>query len=156
MIEAAGPVRTIPLSRWISNGTLKRVTVKRIKGIAERDALRAIARAHAYDGRPYDRFFYETRDQIYCSELVYAAYKEGPGIEVGTLERVRDLKVDSKAVRTVIEDRWQRHPLCQAGPNRNFEACYAAILEQTLVTPASIARDPQMETVYSNFGPAGE
>lgn len=152
VVEAVGPVRTIPLERWIGNGTGKRITVKRLKGLTEADARRAVARAHVYDGRPYDQFFYETRDKIYCSELIYAAFKEGPEIDVGTVERVRDLKVGNEAVRAVIEDRWTKHPLCQKGPNRKFEACYQAILDQTLVTPASIARDPKMETVYSNFG----
>ena len=39
----------------------------------------------------------------------------------------------------------------------NFNACYKLILDQTLVTPASIARDPKLELIYSNFGPeAGE
>jgi hypothetical protein len=156
VVEAARHVRTVPLDRWIKYGTLKRITVKRIKGLSERDALNAVARAHAYDGRPYDFYFYEARDQIYCSELVYAAFKEGTGITVGKVERVRDLAIDSRAVRAVIEDRWKRHPLCQSGANTKFEACHAAILDQTLVTPASIARDPQMEDVYSNFGIAGE
>jgi Permuted papain-like amidase enzyme, YaeF/YiiX, C92 family len=156
VVEAAGPVRTVPLKYWINNGAANRITIKRIKGLSESDARMAIARAHTYDGVPYDIFFLNTRDAIYCSELIYAAFKEGPKITVGREEKVRELHFDNAAVRHLIEARWQKHPLCQSKDIATFEACYNVILEQTLVTPASIARDPKMELVYSNFGIAGD
>lgn len=156
VIEAVGPVRRIPLDRWITNGTGGRITIKRLKGLTDEDALSAVRRANFYNGRPYDIFFLDSRDAIYCSELVQAAYKEGAGIEVGVIEKVRDLKFDNAASRGLIEARWHRHPLCQAKGAATFEACYQLILEQTLVTPASIARDKRMETIYSNFGLVGD
>ena len=156
VVEAAGPVRTVPLKYWINNGTANRITIKRIKGLSESDARAAVARAHTYDGVPYDIFFLNTRDAIYCSELIYAAFKEGPKIAVGREEKVRDLHFDNAAVRHLIEARWQKHPLCQSKDIATFEACYQVILDQTLVTPASVARDPKLELVYSNFGIAGD
>ena len=156
VVEAVGPVRTIPLDRWIANGRGKRITIKRLRNLDESKAKAVIARAHHYDDYPYDIFFYESRDAIYCSELVYAAFLEAVGITVGRVEKVRDLHIDNAAVRKLIEARWQRHPLCQSNETTTFEACYALVLEQTLVTPASIARDPQMELVYSNFGMVGD
>src|SRR5690606_33057029 len=84
VIEAVGPVRVIALDKWIKNGVDEKVTIKRIKDLSEEDAKAAVSRARAYLGRPYDHFFYESRDQIYCSELVYAAFKEGPKIDVGS------------------------------------------------------------------------
>lgn len=152
VIEAVGPVRVIALDAWIKNGVDEKVTIKRVKDLSEEDAKAAVARARAYLGRPYDHFFYETRDQIYCSELVYAAFKEGPEIEVGTVERMGDLNIDTPAARTLIQQRWKAHPLCTSKGATTFEACHALIVEQTVITPASIARDPQMETVFSNFG----
>lgn len=152
VIEAVGPVRVIGLDKWIKNGVDEKVTVKRIKDLSKEDAKAAVSRARAYLGRPYDHFFYESRDQIYCSELVYAAFKEGPKIGVGSVERMGDLNIDTPAARTLIKQRWKAHPLCKAKGATTFEACHALIVEQTVITPASIARDPQMELVYSNFG----
>ena len=156
VVEAVGPVRTIPLDRWIARGRGKRITIKRLKNLDEPKAKAVIARAHHYDGYPYYIFFYDSRDAIYCSELVYAAFIEAIGISVGRVEKLRDLHIDNVAVRKLIESRWQRHPLCQSNATTTFDACYALVLEQTMVTPASIARDPQMDLVYSNFGVMGD
>ena len=152
VIEAVGPVRVVPLDKWIGNGSGGRVTVKRVRDLDEGDAKQALERARYYLGRPYDHYFYEMRDQIYCSELVYAAFKEGPDIDVGTVERMGDLNIRTPAARKLIQQRWKSHPLCKAQGARTFDACYELILEQTVVTPASIARDPKLELVYSNFG----
>ncbi|NOT72209.1 MAG: peptidoglycan peptidase [Hyphomicrobium sp.] len=156
VVEAVGPVRTIPLDRWIANGTARRITIKRVKGLTSAAAQSAIARAHTYDGYPYDIYFHDSRDAIYCSELVYAAFKEGPNISVGRVEKIRDLAINNSPTRSLIEARWQRYPPCQAKGIASFDACFQVILEQTLVTPASIARHPALELVYSNFGPAGD
>lgn len=156
VIEAAGPVQTVPLRDWIEKGNGSRVTIKRIKGLDEAQAKAATASARRYLGRPYDHYFYETRDQIYCSELVYAAFKDGPGIAVGREEKVRDLNIDTAAAQKLIRQRWKTHPLCKTRSARTFEACYALILDQTLVTPASIARDTRMELVYTSFGLGAE
>lgn len=157
VIEAVGPVRTIPFSKWIAKGVGQRVTIKRIRGLSEADANSAVARAHVYDGRPYDVFFYETRDAIYCSELVHAAFKEGPNLSLGVEEKVSDLKIDNVAAKKLIEQRWRKHPACQTKQTANFKTCFNLILNQKLVTPASIARDAKLDLVYTNFGPeAGE
>ncbi len=60
VVEAVGPVRTIPFEKWRGKGVGKRITVKRIKGLKDDEAKSAVARAHHYDGLPYDVFFYET------------------------------------------------------------------------------------------------
>lgn len=152
VIEAVGPVQEVSLETWIKNGDGGRITVKRIKGLEEAQARQAIASARRYLGRPYDHYFYETRDQIYCSELVFAAFKEGPGLTVGREEQVRDLNIDTAAAQKLISQRWRSHPLCRTKGAKTFKECYAHILDQTLVTPASIARDPQMEMIYTSFG----
>ena len=155
-VEAVGPVKTTPLDQWITRGEGGRITVKRLKGLDETAARKALKAAHVYDGRPYDPFFYSGRDAIYCSELVHLAFQEGAGIAIGKEEKVKDLHIDNAAVRALIEARWRQHPMCINAKAATFKACYALILEQTLVTPASVARDPKLETVYSNFGFAGD
>jgi hypothetical protein len=156
VIEAVGPVRAVPFNQWIRNGDDGRITIKRIKGLSEEDAKKATARARHYLGRPYDHFFYEARDQIYCSELVYAAFKEGANRDVGRVEKVSELNIDTGAAQKLIKQRWKSHPLCKAKSAGTFQACYNLILDQALVTPASIARDAQMELIYTNFAPGAE
>ena len=153
VVEAVGPVQTIPLDDWIARGTAGRITIKRMKSLTPEQAWQAVTQAHRYDGLPYDFFFTNGEDAIYCSELVHLAYSNGAKISVGAVQRVRDLSLDNFAVRNLIERRWRRHPLCQPVEENTFAGCYQKILDQELVTPASIAADPKFELIYSNFGP---
>lgn len=156
VIEAGAKVHTTPIEEWIERGTAGRLTIKRVRGLSEDDAKKAIAAAHVYDGRPYDFYFHDDKETIYCSELVHRAFAEGPGLTVGKVEHVRDLHIDNAAVRSIIEARWQRHPLCADNAAHDFDSCYKIILGQTLVTPAAVARDPQLDLVFSNFSFAGD
>lgn len=156
VVEAVGPVKSTPLANWIARGTAGRITVKRVKGLSEGQAQSVLAAAHAYDGKPYDPFFYKGHDAIYCSELVHLAYLEGAKIEVGKEERVKELRVNNGIVRKLVEARWRQYPACIAAQSANLDECYPLILEETLVTPASVARDLKLETVFSNFGVLGD
>ena len=156
VVEATGPVRTTSLDTWIEHGTGGRITIKRVKGLEADAARKALAAAHTHDGKPYDHFFYKGRDAIYCSELVHLAFKDGAGLAIGAEQRVKDLNIDNAAVRSLIEARWRQYPVCVAKKAASFEACYPMTLEETLVTPASVARDAKLETVFTNFGPAGD
>jgi hypothetical protein len=152
VVEAIGPVTSTPLDEWIDRGNGKRVTIKRFKSINGEQKAKLLAAAHALDGLPYDIFFLNGEDAIYCSELVYLAFKQGLGLSVGKVEKVRDLSINNFASRGLIEKRWRKHPLCAKGGADTFESCFAKILEQELVTPASIAADPRFELVFSNYG----
>ena len=156
VIEASSPVKATPLDQWIARGTGGRVTVKRLANLNGAEARDIIAEADKYLGRPYDIFFLDGADAIYCSELVHLAFRDGAGIGLGQVQRVGDLDIDYAPVRKLIEARWQMYPLCRDGQQASFESCYQTILQQTLVTPASIARDPKLELVFSNFGLAAE
>jgi hypothetical protein len=95
-------------------------------------------------------YFYFDNDAVYCSELVYDAYKE-TGIPVGKIEKIGGLHIDNPAAMKLLEQRWQSHPLCRNGKAKDFETCRDKIMQQDLITPASIAADPKLETVYSNY-----
>ena len=156
VVEATGPVKSTPLLQWIGQGVGGRVTVKRLKGLDEASARKALAAAHTHDGKPYDSFFYKGRDAIYCSELVHLAFADGAGIWIGKEERIRDLSLNSEAVQAMIAARWRQHPACIAAKAATLEACMPKLLEETLVTPGSVARDPKLETVFSNFESGAE
>jgi hypothetical protein len=156
VVEAAGPVRTTALDQWIGRGAGGRIAVKRVSDLSEAAAAKALAEAGRYEGRPYDLYFLDGDDQIYCSELVRLAFADGPGIVLGEVQQVKSLDLDHSSVRGLIERRWRHHPSCRNGAAATLEACYRIILDQTLVTPASIARDAKLHLVYSNFGWAGD
>ena len=105
VVEAAQSVQSTPLARWIARGTAGRITVKRVRGLSEKNALKVLAAAHAYDGRPYDFFFHDDAETIYCSELVHRAFAEGADMTLGRMQSPRDLNIDNAAVRKLIEAR---------------------------------------------------
>lgn len=150
--EATGPVKTTPLDQWIKHGTGSRITIKRMADLHPEEAVSVLKAAHNYDGLPYDIFFLPSKDAIYCSELVQLAFKEGAGINLGKFEKVKTLNIDNFAARKLIQKRWRKDPLCQPAENETFESCFNKILEQDLVTPASISADSKLQTVYSNYG----
>ncbi len=156
VIEAISPVKVTPLDEWIDDGRGGRITIKRDASLTQEQAGAILAEARKYLGLPYDFFFLNGRDEFYCSELVHVAYGEGAGISLGKIQKVKELDLDYAPVRSLIEQRWQRHPLCRNGQKQSFDDCYQTILEQELVTPASIAHDPKLATIFTNFGLAAE
>jgi hypothetical protein len=151
VIEAVEPVKITPLDRWIDRGVGNRILIKRDNSISASQADAIIAAAKTHLGKPYDLFFLSGLDRLYCSELVDVGFTEGAGIKLGQHVTARQLDLDNYAARKLIAQRWQKHPMCQ-NKDMKFEDCYKVILEQTLITPASIAQDKRLQTVYSNFG----
>jgi hypothetical protein len=149
VMEAIGPVREIPLDKWVKQGIGDRLSIMRIKDLDEAAADKAIKAAGKYLGLPYDFFFLMGNDQIYCSELVYKAFKEGDHIQLGKVENVSDLNINNFAVDKIIKERWKKHPLCSN--ISDYDTCYKTIMSQKLVTPASIAEDKNVELIYTNY-----
>jgi hypothetical protein len=152
VVEGAGPVREIPFSEWLNHGLARRVTIKRMRDLKPEEATRLLNAAQKYYGRPYDILFQFDKEKIYCSELVYYAFREGPHIDIGHEQQIRDLHVDNFAVRGLIKERWQVHPVCKEQGANSYEACYKVIMDQKLITPQSIADDSRLDLVYSNYG----
>jgi hypothetical protein len=149
VIEAAATVRETPLSKWIARGLLRRVAVYRDPELTVSQAQKIIAESEALIGRSYNIFFSFETDAIYCSELPWIAYGKA-GIALGKVEKISDLNVDNLLARRLIERRWRQHPACRAR-GLDLADCSRLILDQTLITPASIARDPKLTLVYSNY-----
>jgi hypothetical protein len=149
VIEAARTVKETPLREWIGRGLLKRVAIYRDPDLSPEQARQILAAARALYGKPYDIFFSFNNDAIYCSELPYLSYKAA-GVAIGKVQKLSDLHVDNFLVRRLIRQRWQRDPEC-TGRHYGFEQCYRYILDQDLITPASIANDGKFRRIYSNY-----
>jgi len=148
VVEAIGPVKETPLSEWISRGENRRFALYRVRDLSPGDATRMLLAAEHYYGRPYDILFRPEDDAIYCSELPHLAFS-AVGKDIGTMTPLRDLKIGDAAVTALIERRWQQHPACKSAAT--MADCVAIIKDQPIVTPASIAADPDVELVYSDF-----
>jgi hypothetical protein len=133
IIEAIGPVRSIPLGKWLKQGDRGHFLQMRLKTVTDEQIASTVKAAQSLLGLPYD-LQYELDDRkIYCSELVYKAYSRGADIEVGKKEALGDLN-------------WRRH--------EKFIRVLAGgelPLDRQMVTPLSIARDPQFKIMYSTF-----
>lgn len=103
VLEAAGKVGYTPLAAWAARGVGGEVVVKRL-----RDAQTVLTPAameklqqqgQALVGRPYDLTFAWSDDRIYCSELVWKVYQRALGVTIGERQRIKDFKLDDRAVR---------------------------------------------------------
>jgi hypothetical protein len=110
VFEAVATVRFTPLDHWIARGVghhfvLKRLrnadTVLNANGI---DKLRMAA--ERFTGRPYDLTFDWSDDRMYCSELVWKAFDRGLGIQVGSLQTIREFNRADPVVRAKLRERY--------------------------------------------------
>ena len=148
VIEAWRTVVETPFDDWIARGEGGRYRLYRVENLTPEQAATAIEAALDYLGLPYDPFFRDGDEAIYCSELVRLAFAAA-GIELGEVETVGDLDIDNPAVRAIFAERWQKHPDCADAADA--EECWARMLDQSIVTPASIADDGRLALINSNF-----
>ena len=150
--EAVGPVKKTPLAEWISHGRGRRLQVMRFKKpLPASDWQKVFAWIQKQQGKPYDIYFTDDNDSFYCSELVHDALQAALGITLGKPQPVGSLQLDNVPARKLIAARWQNYPLCKDGKAKDFDACLAIIKAQNLITPAALAADARLETVYSNY-----
>jgi hypothetical protein len=152
VIEAAHNVHIIALSDWIRHGYGDRFTVKRMRGLTPETAAEVVGSAQLYLGRRYDIFFQFGRARIYGSELVYYAFQDRAKINLGQVQTISALNLSNFAAREIIAAQWRRDPVCQVPGVSSFSDCFAKIQQQPIITPVSIARDPRLVTIYSNYG----
>lgn len=131
VIEAIGPVREIELGNWIRQGRYHGVAAYRLKEEHRRHIPKFIAAAQAYLGRPYDSRYRFDDETIYCSELVFKAWRDVTGTQLGRVRKVSELN-------------WQPYEptirrLEQGGP---------VPLERELITPKDLAEAEQLEPVF--------
>jgi uncharacterized protein YycO len=133
VLEAIGPVTRTPWKKWRARGERARVTVLRPAALSDEQRDAVVTSARAYLGRPYDFAFEWGDEALYCSELVHKAYARGASLELGQPQRLDSL--DLAGLKGALVQRY--------GPE--------IPLGLLLVTPASIAADPDLRVVFSSF-----
>ena len=135
VFEAVAPVKYTQLEEWIARGEGKKFVVKRLKdastilttGAIEK--LRAVERT--FEGKPYDLTFAWSDDRMYCSELVWKVYDRALGIEVGSLQRLKEFNLDDPAVKAKLKERYGN----------------SVPLDETVISPSSIYESERLVTV---------
>jgi uncharacterized protein YycO len=110
VLEAIATVRYTPLSQWAARGTGGKFVVKRLKAplsVAQAKELRTAAERHA--GKPYDLYFEWSDARIYCSELVWKAYHEALGVELGARQKLREFDLSDPVVKTKMRERYGKN-----------------------------------------------
>lgn len=107
VFEAVATVRYTPLSQWTARGTGGKYVVRRLeKGLTAKQAARLRAAAEKYGARPYDLYFEWSDARIYCSELVWKAYRDALGVEVGARQKLRDFDLSDAVVKAKMRERY--------------------------------------------------
>ncbi|MDZ4086671.1 MAG: YiiX/YebB-like N1pC/P60 family cysteine hydrolase [Tabrizicola sp.] len=152
VLEAVRTTRATPLQDWVDQGEGGDVAIYRMQDLTDDQAQAVTKAARSHFGKGYDPYFYRSEETLYCSELVHIAFRDGIGAELGRVQTLGALNLDSAAVRVLIEERWQTHPACADGQAEDADACLALIRDEPLVTPQAVAEDGRLKEVYSSFG----
>jgi hypothetical protein len=130
VLEAIGPVKETGLFTWIRRGRGYRFSVYRLRP-PWRDRVDAvIAEARRHLGKPYDALYEMDDGKIYCSELIYKAFLAATGERLG-----KTCTLGSLDWRP-----WEESIL-------RFAHSARPPLERVMITPAALARAPQLEKV---------
>lgn len=133
---ANGKLRT--WADWKARGAKGKVAIYRLKAkLSEQNVESLWKQATKYDNRPYDFKFAWDNDTIYCSELVWKAYREAMGVETGTVQKYQDYDLTTPAAKLLITrpNSWGSLESVLKRPN------------EPIVSPQSITLSPLLEIV---------
>lgn len=108
VIEAVQPVRWTRMAAWIDRGVDDHAVVMRLHPDRSEAVpwTKVVASAEAHLGKPYDPAFVWSDDRLYCSELVYKAYRDGAGVELAPLRSHKDYDLSDASVQRAIATRY--------------------------------------------------
>jgi len=130
VLEAIGPVREIPMEQWIAQGRGKAFTAYRLKPVHLPHIPAFIDAARTHTGKPYDIRYRFDDESIYCSELIYKAWRDATGEKMGDTVLLGNLA-------------WQKHEALI----REIEGGDPP-MDREMITPRDLAKAPQLEEVF--------
>ena len=130
-VEAIATVRDTPAATWIHRGRENRYTVFRLKKQYRDKIPSFISAAETYKGLPYDIHFEMDDKAMYCSELVYKAFRDATGEKLGKTQTLGELN-------------WQPHTLFIKSIENG-----KVPLEREMITPRAVSEASQIEQIYS-------
>ena len=130
--EALGNVGATPLKEFIFRGRDRGFAVYRFESDHQEFIPATLEHAKTYFGRPYDTRYRMDDERIYCTELIYKAYRESSGQELGELVRLGDL--NWRPFEDTIEH-------FESGP---------VPLDREMITPKGMAEAHQLELAFAH------
>lgn len=132
VFEAYRNVEATPLREFVFRGRQQGFVALRLKSAHQQHVSATIANVKNYLGRPYDARYRMDDERIYCTELIYKAFEQACGQQLGELERLEDLN-------------WKPHE----ESIRHFEQGPVP-LEREMITPKQMALAAQLELVVAH------
>jgi hypothetical protein len=131
--ESIGNTHATPLLQFLARGRNLGFAVYRLKPEYREHIASTLEHAKGYVGRPYDIRYRMDDEKIYCSELVYKAYRDATGgEELGQLVRFGDMN-------------WQPYEetiyYYERGP---------VPVDRMMITPKHLAKAEQLELVSAH------
>ncbi len=111
--EAVQPVKKTLLKDFAKNGDGDKYVVRRLKDADNVLTDKVLDKMHKYlkqnVGKDYDLKFEWSDDRMYCSELVWKAYRDATGLKVGKLKKMGDYDLSDPDVKKALEDRYGKN-----------------------------------------------
>lgn len=134
VLEAIGPVKETPLAEWVSQGRGQGFAVFRLKQPWQGKIPAFLKAAETYKGRPYDIHYDMDDERIYCSELLWKAFRLASGEELGQPQPLKELN-------------WKPYvEIIRRIENGNVP------LERHMITPRAVSEAVQVEKVFAGRG----
>lgn len=104
VVDGNGRGDAVSWQNWRDNGAGGRFAAYRLRNQLSDEQVRGLRTAATrYDGRPYDFKFAWGDAEIYCSELIWKAYRDALGLEVGRIQRLKDFDLRSPLALPLIK-----------------------------------------------------
>lgn len=139
VFEAVQPVKYTPLETWITHGKEKHFVVTRLKNASAVLNTQTMQKMKAYgnslNNKDYDLYFEWSDDKIYCSELIWKIYKNGAGIELCPLQKLKDFNLKDTRVQAILAERYgNKIPL-----------------EENVVAPSNLEQSKIVTTIIDTY-----
>lgn len=110
VFEAVQPVKYTPLETWITHGEGNDFVITRLKEASTILNSQTLAKMKAYgktlNNKDYDLYFEWSDDKQYCSELIWKIYKNGAGIQLCPLQKLKDFNLKDRRVQVILAERY--------------------------------------------------
>lgn len=139
VFEAAQPVKYTPLEAWIPHGKENYFVVTRLKNASTVLNPQTLQKMKTYGNRlnnkDYDIYFEWSDDKMYCSELIWKIYKNGAGIELCPLQKLKDFNLKDPKVQAILTERYGN----------------TIPLEENVVAPSNLENSKMVTTIIDTY-----